>query len=249
MPNLGQPPPRADSRLSMPAEDPPPTSLVNCPVPRSSTIPIKNIKNNTVEEVKDARSARKLLDNMQYTIAGVPMTLEHLSHKLFYIFQKAVTPTLCSMICTAAFLTLELTSSSIISSVKQALSSTDLMEHLTSAHHIELSEMATKLDLALEKWSDQQETWMKTLDKISQIDDPINMIQLETRIHLISEGMASIQKMIEDMKVQNAASTLTTPPQQCSCCPTYKEALLNHPSPPDDIYPPEDQMKTPLTSA
>ena len=164
----------------MPAEVPLPASLVNCPVTRSSTIPIKNIKNNAAEEVKDAHSARKLLDDVQYTIAGEPMAPEHLSHTLFYISQKAVTLTVHSMIHAAAFLTLELTSSLIVSSVRQALSSTDLTEHLPSAHRTELSEMATKLDLALEKWSDQQETWTKTLDKIPQVDDPINMIQLET---------------------------------------------------------------------
>ena len=49
--------------------------------------------------------------------------------------------------------------------------------------------------------------------------------------------------MIEDMKAQNATSTLTALPQQCSCCPTYREALLNHPGPPDDIYPPKDHMR------
>ena len=239
MPNPGCPPPGGNSRPSTPAEDP----LPHRPTTRSSTIPVETIRNNPAEHVKDIHSARKLLDSMQYTIEGEPMTLEHLSHALFYMSQRVVMPTIRSMIHAAGFLTLELASSLIVSSVKQALVSTDLTDPLSSTHHTKISEATSKLNLALDKWSAQQETWMKTLDKILQTDDPINMIQLETQIHSISEGMAVIQKTVEEMKTQNAASTLMVPQQHCSCHPSYREALTNHPSPPDDICPPKDHAR------
>ena len=86
----------------------------------------------------------------------------------------------------------------------------------------ELSTITTKLDSALEQWSTQQEEWTKTIHKIPQIDDPINLLIMEARLQSISEGVATVQTAVEEMKTQKAANTTAANPQQYS----YRDAAL-----------------------
>ncbi|KIM67374.1 hypothetical protein SCLCIDRAFT_7564 [Scleroderma citrinum Foug A] len=151
--------------------------------------------NDASEGIIDASSARKYLDDTQFCIPGEDMTPKHLSHTLFYISKKAATPTLRSMIWATAFLTTTLTVSLIIASIQHFLSfetakSAGLNSPLQNG---DLKEITIKLNTTICQWSSQQESMSRTLDKVPQIDDPTNLILLDTRIQNILEGMASIQ--------------------------------------------------------
>ena len=171
---------------------------------RSSTIPVSTIMNDASEGIIDATSARKYLDDMQFCIPGEDMTPEHLSHTLSYISKKAATPTLCSMIWATAFLTTTLTVSLIIASIQHFLCfETAKSAALNSPlQNEDLKEITIKLNTTICQWSSQQESMLRTLDKVPQIDDPANLILLDTWIQNISEGMASIQVMMEELRTQ-----------------------------------------------
>ena len=166
------------------------------------------------------------------------MTPEHLSQTLFYVSQKAATKTLRSTICAVAYLTLDLAASPIITAIQKAMANmtTDTNGAPVVSQREELSTITTKLDSALEQWSTQQEEWMKTIHKIPQIDDPINLLIMEARLQSISEGVATVQTAVEEMKTQKAANTTAANPQQYSYHdtalaphqPTARTAQANH---------------------
>lgn len=174
--------------------------------------------------MKDALTARKHLDSLQYTIKGESMTPEHLSQTLFYVSQKAATKALRSTICAVAYLTLDLAASPIITAIQKAMANmtTDTNGAPVVSQREELSTITTKLDSALEQWSTQQEEWTKTIHKIPQIDNPINLLIMEARLQSISEGVATVQTAVEEMKTQKAANTTAANPQQYS----YRDAAL-----------------------
>ncbi|KIM66582.1 hypothetical protein SCLCIDRAFT_21718 [Scleroderma citrinum Foug A] len=128
--------------------------------------------NDASEEILDAMSARKYLDDTQFCIPGEDMTPEHLSHALFYISKKAATPTLCFMIRTTAFLATTLTASLITTSIQHFLSSESAKSAgLTPlSQNEEFKEVTVKLNTAICQWSSQQESMSRTLDKVPQID-------------------------------------------------------------------------------
>jgi len=154
----------------------------------------------------------KFLDDTQYCVPGEAMTPEHLSHALFYVSQKAASPTVRSLIRAAAFLATTLTVSPITTLIQQFLSSglASSAGDTTPNQNEELKEVTAKLDSAIDQWTSQQESMKKTLDKVPQIDDPTDLILMDARIQTISEGMAIIQVTMEELKMQ--ATTRPTPP-------------------------------------
>ena len=185
-------------------EEPAAPTTNSRPTTRSSTVPISTIMNDASEGIIDAMSARKYLDDTQFCVPGEDMTPEHLSHALFYISKKAATPTLRSMIQATAFLATTLTVSPIIASIQHFLSSeTAKSASLNSLlQNEELKEITVKLNTTICQWSSQQESMSRTLNKVPQINDPTDLILMDTRIQNISEGMASIQVMMEELRTQ-----------------------------------------------
>lgn len=207
MANLGHPPPRTGNKNPPPLEESAAPVTHSHPTTRSSIVPLSVIIDDATEEICNASSARKFLDIKQYCIPGEDMTPEHLSHALFYISKTAATPTLRSMIRATAFLVTTLTVSPITASIQHFLSSGLASPvGVTSPHqNEELKEITTKLDTAINQWSSQEEVMKNTLDKVPQIDDPTDLILMDARIQSISEGMASMQVMMEDLKTQMIA--------------------------------------------
>lgn len=196
---------------------PPGQAVPSRPTTRSSTLVINDIIENSSEAITDAMSARKLLDTLQFCIPGEAMTLEHLSHTLFYISMRAATPTLHSLIWAAAFLMTELTVSPIISLIQKLVSREDTssMDLPASSQKEDLKVITGKLDVAIDQWSTQQEEMKIMLSKVLQINDPTDLIIMDAWIQSISESIISIQTAIEAIKTQppTIPSMQNHPPQ------------------------------------
>ena len=225
MANLGRPPPRTGNKNPPPTEEPAAPVTNGRPTTRSSTMPLSEIIEGASEKVFDATSARKILDDTQYCVPREVMTPEHLSHALFYVSQKAASPTVCSLIRAAAFLATTLTVSPITTSIQQFLSSglASSAGNTTPNQNEELKEVTAKLDSTIDQWTSQQESMKKTLDKVPQIDDPTDLILMDAHIQMISEGMAIIQVTMEELKMQ--ATTRPTPP--ISHPQSYRDAVAD----------------------
>jgi len=98
MANLGCPLLRSGNKNPPSTEEPAAPVTHGHLTTRSSAVPISAIIDDTSEEISDTTFARKFLDTTQFCIPGEDMTLEHLSHTLFYISQTAASPTMHSMI-------------------------------------------------------------------------------------------------------------------------------------------------------
>jgi len=234
MSTLGRPPPRPGNKNTPLMADPAPSANPGRPTTRSSVTPLADIIEDTSEVITDAKSARKFLDSLQFCIPGEAMTLEHLSHSLFYISQKVASPTLHSMIRATAFLAVELTASPIITLVQEALSSAPTNPSSTqiASQNEELRAITTKLDSAVDNWSTQQDNLKKTLDKVPQIDDPTDLLLMDARIQSISEGVSSIQAAMDAIKTQ----PITRPTSPTRQPHSYRNAVasMQQPNPPEN---------------
>ena len=116
-----------------------------------------------------------------------------------------------------------LTVSPITTSIQQFLSTglTSLADATTPHQNEELKEITVKLNSAIAQWTSQQEIMKKTLDKVPQIDDPMDLILLDAHIQTISEGMVTIQAMMEELKTQ-ANARLASPNSHPH---SYRDAL------------------------
>jgi len=224
MANPGHASSKAGNRSSPPTADPPGLAAPSRTT-RSRNIDISNIIENPTEEIRDAESARKFLDTTQFCIQGEAMTPEHLAHTLFYISQKASTPTLRSLIRATAFLTTDLAASTIISSIQSKLSlhSTHSDDSPTQTQREEIKIITDKLENAIDQWSTQQVNMKKTLDKVPQIDDPTDLLLMDSRIQSISESIASIQTTLETIKLQPTATPTHQNPQPHS----FRDVVAN----------------------
>lgn len=234
MANLGRPPPRTGNKNPPPTEEPAALVTHGRPTTRSSTVPISAIIDDASEGVTDATSARKFLDTTQFCIPGEDMTPEHLSHALFYISQKAATPTVRSMIRAAAFLATTLTVSPIATSIQQFLSSglVNSADATTPHQNDELKEITAKLDGAIDQWSSQQESMKRTLDKVPQLGNPTDLILMDARIQTISENVATIQVMMKEMKTQANARPASPSSNPHSYCDAAAAASTQQPKMP-----------------
>jgi len=155
------------------------------------------------------------------------MTPEHLAHTLFYISQKASTPTLRSLIRATAFLTTDLAASTIISSIQSKLSLHRTRTHSddspTQTQREEIKIIMDKLENAIDQWSTQQVNMKKTLNKVPQIDDPTDLLLMDSWIQSISESIASIQTTLETIKSQPTATPTHQNPQPHS----FRDVVAN----------------------
>ena len=193
-----------------------------------------DIVNASGQKVQNAEDGRDFLNKIGLTELSVPMSPAHLAHILFYTLQlKGVMPTVCSAIRAAAF---------ILRDLDLTTQADDIVSRITP--HLENSFVAA-IALHVAKIMDASEK-MDTLN--STLMDPCT--KLDTASTAISqcnttataEHTTHLQQLageLSDVKtLTSSIKELVTSHNSTPQCPSYREALLSHHSPLDDICPP-----------
>ncbi|KAI5988484.1 hypothetical protein F5J12DRAFT_898169 [Pisolithus orientalis] len=169
----------------------------------SSGIPLDDIINDPEAEIKDAGTARTLLDQM-YMIHGEPASPEHISQALFYILQaKNVNNTLCLTIHATAFLIKELVVPALADSIIRAV--TDKLNSLVlitiSPHVGKILAAADNLEKIIKKAS-------KNIQLLNaRVTNPINLPSnapthssinhLEGKVQSLVDNLGTVKSVLE----------------------------------------------------
>ena len=167
---------------------------------------------------------------------SVPMSPAHLTHVLFYTSQlKGIMPTGCSAIRAVAF---------ILHDLDLFTQADDIVSRITP--HLENSFVAA-IVLHMEKimdTSEKMDTLNSTLmDSCMKLDTASTAIsQCDTTVTAEhTDHRQQLAGKLSDVKtLTSSIKELVTSHNSAPQCPSYREDLLSHSSPSDDMYPPVD---------